>query len=509
MTMPSAHAAPPSPLRHAELLPGLHQFEDTCHVYVVCDRDEAIAIDFGSGAWLEQAHQLGLPPIRRVYLTHHHPDQCAGLLRMEPGAFEVHAPVGEEKFYRADEVAALHEARGGMGWFPRETYHLLERGLPHDAVQHDLAAFRDHYWRDRRLRFLLTPGHGQHAISIVLDHQGKQLVFCGDAAHAGATLHQPYNLEWDHWTPTGALAACEGVKRLAGLHIDMLLPSHGPIITERPRAMLQKLTKKLDAFADAKGSVCPGEKDRYLTPHRFLASGAREIVPGLFWFHNGGYLLRSETGEALITDPHGDLAPLEALLEELPPTRITAQTATHYHGDHTSAIEQVRKRFGARLYLHPWVARMLARGGAGDVPFLMRTPIEPDERWPEQGRWTWHEYTFDIAPMPGQTWWHCGFMTTIAGKRVLFGGDTYQPASRWNGTGGFCSINGCRFREGFARTAETILQWQPHIIVNGHGTWRDFSKSYFRKAARWAARAEAATAALCPTGELERDYYLH
>jgi len=495
--------------RYEELLPGLHRFEDTCNVYVVCGSEESIAIDFGSGTWLAQAEALKLPPVRRVYLTHHHADQCFGLLDFPADRFEIHAPDGEQDLLSESGVATLQSARGGTGWFPRTTYKPLSRGFAEGRICHDLVGFRSHYWQDRCVRLLPTPGHGAHAVSLVLDHDGKQLVFCGDAAHAGATIYEPYHLEWDHWTGTGALAAAEGVKRLAGLGIDLLLPSHGPVISKRQRPMLSLLAKRLTAFADAKGSVCPGEKDAYLTPRHFLAAGTKEILPGLFWFHNGGYLLVSETGEGFITDPNGDLEPLEVLLKELPGVKITAQALTHIHGDHMGSAELVRQRYGAKLWMHPLVASMLQRGSHGDVPFLTKEPLHPDALWPDEGEWSWNEYTFQIAQMPGQTWWHCGFMTGISGQKVLFGGDTFQPASRWNGTGGFCSINGCRFQEGFASTAQKILDWKPDVIVNGHGTWRYFKASYFRKAIRWAHRAEKAAADLCPSGDLEKDYYLH
>lgn len=500
-------------VKHRKLDDGLYLFEDTCNVYVICDEHESIAIDFGSGNWLQAAHALNLPSVRRVYLTHHHPDQCAGLLKVAPDRFEVHVPAGEQLLYDAQHLVQMQQDKGGAGWFPCESYSTLDRGLPAGMLIDDMKGFGDHYWLSRRLRFIHTPGHGKHAISVVLDHNGKQLVFCGDAACADATIHQLYHLEWDHWTGSGAMAAKEGVERIASLGMDMLLPSHGPVIDEKPNAMLHKLAKKLDQFAKTKGSVCAGEKDRYITPVGFLDGGAVQLLPNLYWFHNGGFLLLSKNNEALITDPDGNLSQLDSLFNQLqiqmPGLRITAQLVTHYHSDHCSAVEEVRQRYNAPLHLHPKVAHVLARGGANDVPFLIRTPIEPDHLWPEQGRWTWNEYTFDIDHMPGQTWWHCGFMTTINRKRVLFGGDTYQPASRWNGTGGFCSINGCRFTQGFETTAQKIQQWKPQIIVNGHGTWRHYAASYFKKAGRWSQQSEAAIDALCPEGDAEKNYHLH
>ncbi len=43
----------------------------------------------------------------------------------------------------------------------------------------------------------------------------------------------------------------------------------------------------------------------------------------------------------------------------------------------------------------------------------------------------------------------------------------------------------------------------------GHGTYYRFAPSHFHKVIRWSRTAQEAVAALCPTGRLERDYYLH
>ncbi len=70
---------------------------------------------------------------------------------------------------------------------------------------------------------------------------------CGDCSVA--TIWQPYHLEWDHWTDSGALAAWQGVRRIADLRVNLLCPAHGPIVDRQPRTMLRRLGRKLLAFA--------------------------------------------------------------------------------------------------------------------------------------------------------------------------------------------------------------------------------------------------------------------
>jgi hypothetical protein len=98
-------------------------------------------------------------------------------------------------------------------------------------------------------------------------------------------------------------------------------------------------------------------------------------------------------------------------------------------------------------------------------------------------------------------------MAEIDSRRVLFGGDNFCPNTRWNGTGGFCAYNRSRFREGYIPSARLALSWSPDIIASGHGTYYAFRPTRFQKIVEWAQSAARAVAALCPTGDLETDYY--
>ena len=487
-----------------QLLPDLWLFQDICNVYVIKHDNTAIAIDFGSGAWLDCLPALGIEHIEHVFLTHHHADQCAGLQARSQWPFVIHAPVGEEKFLDAEQQS--HGTFQILAKGCPDSYAALQGGLPN--VQYDMAGFTDLFWGTLRVRFLHTPGHGRNACSAIVDMGSKQIAFCGDAAHDGGTIWQPYHLEWDHWTGAGALEAWQGVMRLHGIHVDMLCPAHGPVITKQPRALLAELRDKLLKLYHSKGQISSDEKDDYV-PAELMTCGARKLSSHLYQYGTNGYLLRSDNAEALIVDPFlPDMPLLEALLHELGDVRLTACTATHYHFDHCDAIPYLRAAYGTRAYLHPLVAEPLRDVSRMVVPWLPMASIVADEEWPVRGSWTWNEYRFKVAPWPGQTRWHCVFMAEIDGQKVVMGGDSFQPASRWNGTGGYCAYNGSRFREGFIPSANLMLRWQPDILCTGHGTYYRFHASKFNKIIHWAESAEAAVKALCPTGQLQKDYYL-
>jgi glyoxylase-like metal-dependent hydrolase (beta-lactamase superfamily II) len=77
---------------------------------VLKNGNKAIAIDFGSGKWLEEPPSLGITSLEHVLLTHHHDDQYEGLLKCDNWPFEIHAPVGEELFLAPDKKDSFHRA---------------------------------------------------------------------------------------------------------------------------------------------------------------------------------------------------------------------------------------------------------------------------------------------------------------------------------------------------------------------------------------------------------------
>ena len=475
---------------------------DSCNVYLLRYGKRAIAIDFGTGVFLEHLSTIGVDQIEHVVLTHAHRDQCCGLYRRDQAVFLTHAPAGDRNLLDPTAQSAFWDQYQNNGCPP----NYAAPRLPIADLQYDLSADSETQVGPALFCSIATPGHTRGALTYLVQWQGYDLAFCGDAVHAGATLHQPYHLEWDHWTPGGALDAWRGLERLGYCHFDMLLPAHGTPITRRAHAILQKTQKRLMDLARAKGSVCAGAKNRWLatTP---LANGSSRVLPHLYHFGANSFLLLSARGEGFVVDPQlADIEQLPALMQTLGIERISATTATHYHSDHSDALNYVRQRFGAAVWLHPQVAAPIADRDTLDVPWLPKESVLADRRLPATGHFRWNEYRFAIRPFPGQTFWHCAFDAVIDERHVLFSGDNFQPPSRWNGTGGFCAFNGSRFGTGFGHSAQVALDLAPDIVCNGHGCIYPFSADHYRRILRWAKSAEQSVRALCPSANWLADY---
>ncbi|MCX7886301.1 MAG: MBL fold metallo-hydrolase [Verrucomicrobiae bacterium] len=486
------------------LLSDLFVLRDSCNVYLLRDGDRAVAIDFGSRDWTGTLGSLGIKHLDYILLTHHHRDQCEGLLGYTGNA-EVRAPVGESDFLTPDGVKSYWKLRlARPSHYPR-SFSVLPRGLHN--VRCNLAEGSDLFWGRHRIRFLPTPGHSAGALTVMVTWHGRNVFFCGDAVHAGGKIWQPYHLEWDHWTPGGAIQAWYGLQRLGYCKIDLLCPSHGPVVRRDANNCVRQAQQRLMAFIRAKGSVCEGERDDYFPVEPLPGLNSRRLLSNLYQVGSNGYLLVSKTGEGFLVDPFKpDLPHLEALLPLAGVKRLTVATASHYHYDHCDGFPAIKDKYGTQAWLHPWVAEVLANSDKLDLPYLPAAPIRADRLLPETGEFTWNEYRFKIWPLPGQTRWHCALMTTVDGQRVFFSGDSFQAPSRWNGTGGFCAYNNSRF-DAFRTSAQLVLHVKPDLIANGHQVIYRFHPRHYKKIIRWANMAENAVRDLCPSKDWTSDYY--
>lgn len=485
-----------------EILPSVYHVQDACNVYLLKCGEDAIAVDFGSGKWLAHLAEIGVKNLRHVLLTHAHRDQCYGLGTQTEWPFEVHCSGEDGRFFQADRLQAFWRTYQAGGCPP----NYLAPRVPLPFVKGDVGDASELVWDGVTVGVVPTPGHTRGAVSYVVNWQGKSIVFCGDAVLENGKLHQPYHLEWDHWTGEGALSAWYGLERLGGCRIDLLCPSHGAVVAKGARACVRQTQKRILAFVKAKGSVCAGAIDHWFGVEA-LGNGISRVLPNLFMWGGNTYLLAGQNGEGLVIDP--TLPSIERIGEVMAIAgvdRVTVATATHYHRDHSDGLNWVRKQYGAKVWLHPWVAKPMVDRNVMDVPWLPADSIVPDRLLPEEGAFKWGEYDFQIRPFPGQTLWHCAFDTDIFGQHVLFSGDNFQPPTRWNGTGGFCAFNGSRFIDGFGRSAQVVLDLKPDLICNGHGCVYRYDADLYRRILKWATQAEKAVRDLCPSGDWVQDY---
>ncbi len=198
------------------------------NVYWFEEPDGVTMVDTGfswSGRLLLRA--LAGRPLRRILLTHFHPDHsgsAAYLQRMTGAAVHVHA----RDFDYVAGSRWLDEEPGW--WFTRGMLKLLRTlGLSRTAPPERLCAFED---GDRFGEFevLHTPGHTPGSSSFWNARRG--VLFCGDnlvAAPWGLMVGVP-------WWTLDAKAQRRSLERYRELPVTWLLSGHGAPYRANPKA---------------------------------------------------------------------------------------------------------------------------------------------------------------------------------------------------------------------------------------------------------------------------------
>ena len=135
------------------------------------------------------------------------------------------------------------------------------------------------------------------------------------------------------------------------------------------------------------------------------------------------YLIKNEeTGEGIIIDPGDEALKIMEAVKKAGIKKITAIFITHGHGDHISALDEVKKLTGAKVYMSREDAPML-RVWNSSLSYSTdrdKTFDPPDVYFEDGMTVTEAGLTFTIAATPGHT---LGGVCII-GDGVVFVGDT-------------------------------------------------------------------------------------
>jgi glyoxylase-like metal-dependent hydrolase (beta-lactamase superfamily II) len=196
-------------------------------------------------------HLRALPgQVERILLTHHHWDHIGGAQAL------------------ADELGVPVAAHPRTAELLRDDVRIDEFVDEGDAVETDLGSWSA----------LHTPGHASGHLCLL--HQDRKTLVAGDmVAGVGTIVLDP---------PEGDLEAyLASLARLRALHTDVLLPAHGPALTD-PQAVLDYYishrndrTEQVLASLRSLGSGTPLDCARLIyteLPEAFLWLAARQVL---------------------------------------------------------------------------------------------------------------------------------------------------------------------------------------------------------------------------------------
>lgn len=505
-----------------EVAEGVYRVADTCHVYLIrsdTDPTSGICIDFGSGEVLDHLPEVGIERITDVLMTHHHRDQGQGLPRAVAHGARVHVPPVEvELFAAVEEMWQTRQLDNDYNL--RQDWFSLTASVP---VAGTVPEYRTADYGGVAVTTIPTPGHTVGSVTYLVERAGRRLAFSGDLIYAPGKVWSLAATQWTYTGREGPSYLAVSAVLLARREPDLLLPSHGEPIDD-PQPALALLADRMAHYADTRSEHAFDGLDRLDDP--FVPLTEHLLLNRSSWM-SSSYVLLSESGEALLVDYGYDmffgsawgndrasrrpwLESLPALRERYGVTRVTVAVPTHYHDDHVAGMPLLRDVEGTELWIPASVAEVLADPWAHDLPCQWYDPILADRVLPDDGTFTWNEYTIGVHPQPGHTLYAVAYSVQVDGLHVVFTGDQQEGVGGPDGDRGphgrdvlnYQYRN--RFRLGdYPASARLYRRLAPGLLASGHWRPRKVTTAYLDYLAEEGDRLDTLHRDLLPLDDID------
>src|SRR5687768_4843864 len=433
-----------------------------------------------------------------VLMTHHHRDQGQGLARAVQAGIRIWVPHTEQDLFHS--VDAHWQARQIYNNYNvrEDRFSLLESVPVAGTLQdYETCPFGIH-----SLTVFPTPGHTTGSISLLVELNGKRILFSGDLIYGPGKV---LNLSATQWTYNGAEGVAAGLASLLDLQdrqIDLLLPSHGDPIDNPSAAIALLIVRSWELLQRRKQNSRLFElRERPYQPVLPIGEGPQGQGTPHLLMHRASmanmYVLLSESGKALFIDFGYDfvtgiavgndrasrrpwLYTVPALKAQFGVKKIDVVLPTHYHDDHVAGCNLLRRVEGTRVWAAENFADILEHPARYDLPCLWYDAIPVDRCLPLSQPIPWEEYTLTLHPLPGHTRYAVAVQFEVDGLRVLATGDQYQgdDGLAWN------YVHQNRYAIGdYLATAELYNHLQPDLIISGHWQPLRVTPEYLQKIA--------------------------
>jgi glyoxylase-like metal-dependent hydrolase (beta-lactamase superfamily II) len=489
--------------------PDLFVWTDTCNVYVLRSGDQALLIDLGDGSVLKQLTEIGVKRVSKILLTHHHREQFQGIDLVDRNVTQVAGP--------KDELPLFETPNEFRKWFPSlgDPYTVYGASFsrpPRLPVKLDqpLAANDKLTWNDWEITCLSTPGHSPGSLTYVVRRNGRTVAFSGDVIHDGPKMVTWFDTEWDYGFAKGIDVLLASVELLQKQDVSLLLPAHGPPITNT-REQLATYHHKLTEFRKTyiRGypvfDIKPPESDpiskptpipliNQVTPHLYKLS---HKLPG-----KNFAILISDRGRGLILDAGlFSEAQLDEIIlglrEHAGLKEIDAFWISHMHGDHFLLGPMLKKKYGAQAWTLDKIVDKLENPRRYDYAALVSAykdgfdGMKVDRSFRDGETIEWEGYKLHIDWMPGQTEFGNCLWLEIDGKRIAFTGDNLFGNSAdpmQDGHEAVVARNSSILEEGYIYGSKYIRDLKPDIVMGSHSYVMPEPAAFLQRYHEWSKR---------------------
>jgi glyoxylase-like metal-dependent hydrolase (beta-lactamase superfamily II) len=346
-------------------------------------------------------------------------------------------------------------------------------------------------WRGLAIDVLDTPGYTRGAVSYLFSTGGARIAATGDLIYSGGRILDIYSLQdaipdlkirGYHGWASRIEAVVASLRIIAAWKPDLIVPTHGPLITD-PAAAIGLLIRRLqDLYANYLATDAYRHyfgDDIHRRRGQRIAGRAVEPMPAAVtvsklppaWMRQVGNsrIVFSDSGAALLFDcGYPKLRDeIRALIAEGRIKKLEGIHISHYHDDHTDEADRASAEFDCPVYTSRQMRDILAAPARFRMPCLTTNPIRRLEVWPEAERRRWREYSITRFYFPGQTLYHDAALVEKDGaERVLFVGDSFTPT----GLDDYCLLNRNLLApgRGFLYCLDLVEKLNPDMLINQH-----------------------------------------
>lgn len=489
-----------------EVCDNVYCYEDSCNVYVIKSNDEAILIDIGSGAVLDELSGIGITKVKSIYFTAPRRDRTAGLNRISEDT-ETFWPQNAKVY-----IQNLSQVN-------------FDKPVIHDRFPGQYEVSRFYNMRYKRAEISefggmrLTPISATESMcgfSYALDIDGKIVCFSGECLFDKNKFYNAYNMEHMHHTGTGQRNAAIALDTLRLGRPDILCPAHGKIIcgAEIISDCLAQSRDKLLELSELYFNSCPGATAAERIKIESETNGFQKLEKNMYMYGNS-HILLSETGNALMVDFNFSTRELvEKWVADFKKCfgencKIEKVLISHRHYDHWIGLNELRDYFDFSLECCSYMADDLEDQLCRKRPFGVFPSVKVDKRLDDGEKFKWYEYDFIAYHSPGQTDMHSGYYTEVDDTKVFYSGDNFYPPQQWGGTGGFSSFNGGDPKRGWLKSINLVLELEPDYILCGHMHPYHYRREEFLARRNWVEKITAIMEEVSPYLPYEINFDQH
>ena len=473
-------------------------YRDVINVGLIQKNGKSLLIDSGEGSILRRQSVAKAQSIEWVLYTHYHRDQCSGAGELKKAGVKVAVPAPEAAFFRnATERWLDADKILDHRYSLRPDLFMLRESVVPDR---ELNAGEVFEWEGLKIQVVPTPGHTDGSVSYVVEDEGKRIAFVGDLIAGPGQLWNFHSLQkgfggmpGDYWGFGGAVPdVVKSLDEILARQPTLLVPSHGVVMRE-PSQAAALLRSRLSSVMKNYLTTCTVRYDRpdwHMDEHMCPGVTVPRMAPLPqvklpAWLHKNkgttSSYIQAEDGTIFLFD--AAFYPLEnevaRLLKSKEISGVDAIWISHYHDDHVQSVNEIRRKYGAKVYAQKELEDVLENPRAYSMPCLFPESIHVDHVLSEGEVINWKGYKLTGFYFPGQTLYHDALLIEHEGTRVFMDGDsTYNWA-----IDDYCSYNRNFLGNGngYERCLQLLLRIKPDMLWPAHRTGEPLSEEYLQK----------------------------